>query len=82
MKATVLPAYQALSTSEKLLLVEEIWDEIAQHPDDLPVPAWHQAELDRRYQAYQQNPQAGSSWIEVKARLLGRSGIAATVTGP
>ena len=72
MKATVLPAYQQLSTSEKLLLVEEIWDEITQHPDVLPVPAWHKVELDRRYQAYQQNPQEGSSWTEVKARLLGR----------
>ena len=72
MKATVLPAYQKLSTAEKLLLVEEIWDEITQHPDDLPVPSWHKAELDRRYHAYQQNPQEGSSWPEVKARLLGR----------
>ena len=72
MKATVFPAYQTLSTSEKLLLVEEIWDEITQHPDDLPVPAWHKAELDRRYQTYQQNPQEGSSWTEVMARLLGR----------
>jgi putative addiction module component (TIGR02574 family) len=70
MKATELPTYQALSTAEKLLLVEEIWDEIACHPEDLPIPAWHKAELDRRYQAYQQNPRQGSSWAEVKTRLL------------
>jgi putative addiction module component (TIGR02574 family) len=70
MKATELPTYQELSTSEKLLLVEEIWDEITRHPDDLPIPAWHKAELNRRYQEYQRNPRQGSSWEEVKARLL------------
>jgi putative addiction module component (TIGR02574 family) len=70
MKATELPTYQELSTSEKLLLVEEIWDEIASHPDDLPIPACHKAELDRRYQEYRRNPRQGSPWAEVKARLL------------
>lgn len=70
MKATELPAYRTLSTAEKLLLVEEIWDEIAQHPDELPIPAWHKAELDRRYQVYRQNPREGSPWEVVKARLL------------
>ena len=71
MKTTEIPQYKTLSNSEKLLLVEEIWDEIAQHADDLPVPAWHKAELDRRYEAYRRNPRAGSPWSEVKSRILG-----------
>ncbi len=72
MKAAELPAYQSLSVAEKLLLVEEIWDEIARRPDELPIPSQHKTELDRRYRTYQQNPREGSSWPEVKARVLGQ----------
>ena len=64
--------YRALSTSEKLLLVEEIWEEIIQHADELPVPAWHKAELDRRYEQYLRNPREGSPWPEVKTRILSK----------
>lgn len=70
MKVLEQTEYKALSTSEKLLLVEEIWDDLIRHADELPVPAWHKAELDRRYQEYLRNPREGSSWPEVKARIL------------
>jgi putative addiction module component (TIGR02574 family) len=72
MKLTEHAEYKTLSASEKLLLVEEIWDELVQHADELPVPSWHKAELDRRYQNYLRNPREGSSWTEVKSRILGK----------
>lgn len=41
-----------LELSEKLLLVEEIWDSIAASNRMLPMPEWQKEELDKRFQAY------------------------------
>jgi len=35
-----------LTLSEKLLLVEDIWDLIAADNSEIPVPAWQKKELD------------------------------------
>ena len=41
-----------LELSEKLLLVEDIWDSIAASNAELPLPEWQKKELDIRYQEY------------------------------
>ncbi len=43
-----------LDLSEKLILVEDIWDGIAIHNAELPMPEWQKAELDKRYSAYKE----------------------------
>jgi putative addiction module component (TIGR02574 family) len=35
------------------------------------VADWQKQELERRYQEYVKNPSEGSSWSEVRERLLG-----------
>jgi putative addiction module component (TIGR02574 family) len=60
-----------LSMAERLLLVEEIWDSIADEVEELEIPLSHRQELDRRLASLQADPSAGASWPEVKARLLG-----------
>ncbi|MFA5203892.1 MAG: addiction module protein [Lentisphaeria bacterium] len=46
-----------LTTSEKILLVEELWDDIAtRHPDDVPLTAAQQQDLKQRLAYLQQNP--------------------------
>lgn len=65
-----IPHYEQLTPSEKLLLLEELWTDIAAHPSEVPVPAWQQRELKSRYREYLQNPTGGAPWAEVKARLL------------
>jgi putative addiction module component (TIGR02574 family) len=47
-----------LAMSEKLLLVEEIWDSIALSNDQIPLHEWQKAELDKRYAEYQQGNQS------------------------
>jgi putative addiction module component (TIGR02574 family) len=61
-----------LSVEERLRLAEQIWDSIAENPENLPLSEAQRAELDRRLEAYKQSPDAGSSWEEVKERLKGR----------
>jgi len=62
-----------LSVAERILLVEEIWDSIADAPDEVPLTDAQRSELDRRLDAYEADPHAGSTWEEVKARLRDRS---------
>jgi len=61
-----------LSIPERILLVEEIWDSIAESPDEVTLTDAQQAELDRRLAAHEADPQAGSTWEEVKAELWGQ----------
>jgi putative addiction module component (TIGR02574 family) len=37
-----------LSAAQRLQLVEDIWDSLAQSEANVPVPQWHREELDRR----------------------------------
>ena len=51
-----------LGLSEKLLLVEDIWDTIASQADQMEITEEEKALLDERLKAYHQNPNAGSPW--------------------
>jgi len=59
-----------MSVAERILLVEEIWDSIAAEAEEQPLAEAQKQDLQRRIAAYEANPKAGSTWEEVKARLL------------
>jgi putative addiction module component (TIGR02574 family) len=61
-----------LSVAEKLQLVEDLWDDIAAMPENVPVLDWQKEELARRKSNYAQNPGSGSSWEEVQERIRKR----------
>jgi len=61
-----------LSVAQRILLVEEIWDSIAAEAEQFPLTEAQKQDLQRRLDAYEANPKAGSSWEEVKARLQGQ----------
>jgi putative addiction module component (TIGR02574 family) len=69
MNSTVAPALRDLSFSEKLILVEDLWDDLASQPNGIPLSSSVKAELDRRYADYLANPAEGSSWEDAKRRL-------------
>ena len=69
MSSAPAPALRDLSFAEKLLLVEDLWDELARQPDGIPLSDSVKRELDRRYDDYLANPQEGSSWEETRQRL-------------
>jgi putative addiction module component (TIGR02574 family) len=66
------PQIRELSVSEKLLLVEELWSEIASKSELIEIPDWHKSELDQSLEDYKRNPREGSLWAEVKGRILSR----------
>ena len=51
-----LPEIEKLSTEEKILLVEDLWDSIATDDDRVSIPESHMAELDARYRKYLVGP--------------------------
>lgn len=67
-----IPELRTLSASDKLTLVTELWEDLASRPEDIPITPEQIAEVDRRLEEYRQNPGLGSSWEEVKARILGQ----------
>lgn len=64
-----------LSVEERIQMVEDIWDSIAAVPEAVPLSEEQKRELDSRLEAYHRNPDAGSPWIEVRERILNRSGL-------
>ena len=61
-----------LSPSEKLQLVEDLWDDLATTPEDVPVHDWQKQELARRKANLMKNPAPGRPWDEVKQRVRAR----------
>ena len=63
-----------LSPAEKLQLVEDLWDDLAANPADIPVHDWQIQELERRKNHLKENPASGLTWVEVKRRIRSRHG--------
>ena len=67
-----IPAVSRMSASEKLLLVSELWDDLAAHPNEVPVAREQLEELDRRMAAYHRDPSQVTTWEAIQQRLLKR----------
>jgi putative addiction module component (TIGR02574 family) len=63
-----------LSPSEKLQLVQDLWDDLASTPESVPVQEWQKQELALRKANLMKNPAAGLSWEAVKRGIRGRHG--------
>jgi putative addiction module component (TIGR02574 family) len=63
-----------LSPSEKLQIVEDLWDDLAANPDEVPVHDWQKEELARRKANLSNNPASGLSWDDVKRRVRSSHG--------
>ena len=58
-----------LSASEKLLLVNDLWDELADVQEEIPLTDEQKALLDERYRAFLENPDEGEPWEVVRERI-------------
>ena len=59
-----------LSISERILLVETIWDSIANDATaSIPLTKEQKNLLDKELIAYAKSPSEGSSWEKVKSRI-------------
>jgi putative addiction module component (TIGR02574 family) len=58
-----------LSVPERILMVEAIWDSIAENDEQVELSSETKHLLNERLEAHKNNPNEGSSWDEVKARI-------------
>ncbi len=58
-----------LKVSEKLLLIEDIWDSIAFSDSEIPMPEWQKNELNKRYKEYISGKLGLHNWISVHEDL-------------
>jgi putative addiction module component (TIGR02574 family) len=63
-----------LSPSEKIQLVEDLWDDLAATPEAVPVHDWHIEEIERRKANLNANPASALTWEEVQRRVRSRYG--------
>jgi putative addiction module component (TIGR02574 family) len=70
MKSSSIAEYVKLSVPERIQLVEDIWDSIAEMPGEMQLTEAQQAELDRRLNAYHLHPEEGSPWEYVREAIL------------
>lgn len=74
----IMPAMQSelteqakkLSISDRILLVEEIWDTIAEDNQAFELTDAQKRELDRRLESARSNPRQGRTWDEIKAEFM------------
>ena len=62
--------FQNLSTSEKILLAEELWDSALEDEASVPLNEEHQKILDARLKEYELNSDEGNPWEVVKQRIM------------
>ena len=68
MRVSDIPEITKLSTSEKILLIEDLWDSIATN-ESIPIPQSHLDELDKRIKRYESAPGDLLSLEELQTRV-------------
>ena len=66
--------YKKLSIAERLQLVQDIWDSIADDTEALPLTDAQKAELDRRLEQHRSDPDSAIPWEQVWEELDKRGG--------
>ena len=67
---TLTQQIEKLNKSEKLRLVEAIWDSIASEPGDVPLPEHHKSVLDERLKTLDEDTEKGVSWDKFRKKYL------------
>ncbi len=70
---TVPPEIRDLPVPDRVALVEQIWDSIAEDQAGFQLTNAQEAELDRRLARRQSSGPRGSDWGDVKRRIVGES---------
>jgi putative addiction module component (TIGR02574 family) len=59
-----------LPTAERVEIAQEIWESVFEHPEGVLLTNAQKEELERRWQGFEQNPDEGEPWDDVRRSLL------------
>ena len=65
---SILTQVAELSLDERIILVQEIWDRIAEDRQSLPLTEAQRAVLNQRLEAHENNPEQVIAWEEIKSK--------------
>lgn len=65
----MLIATENLSRTEKLQIIEQLWDELSRNPDDVQSPAWHADALREAENAIANGDAGFQDWEQAKEHL-------------
>ena len=69
-----LDEYKKLPISERIQLIEDIWDSIAaEKPESFALSRAQREELHRRVDAHREDPSTGIPWTQVREKLFRKS---------
>lgn len=68
--SSVIEDLKQLPITERIQLVEDLWDTIALDSPEIPLTPEHLTELDRRLDSLEAVPQSGTPWNAVRGHLL------------
>lgn len=57
---------------QKLRLMEDLWDDLRSHEEEVKSPEWHREELEATQKRYQAGLEKPIPWEEAKRQLLDR----------
>jgi Putative addiction module component len=58
-----------MTTTEKLVVMNQIWDDLMRNPDDIPSPEWHNEVLSARAERVQNGETHFKNFESVKSEL-------------
>ncbi len=61
-----------LSIAERIELIGDLWDSMAEVPEAVALTETQKAELDKRLDAYRKDPTTGAPWSVVRDRIAKR----------
>ena len=70
MQSELTEKAKRLSIPDRILLVEEIWDTIAEENQAFDLSDAQKRELDRRLESAKSNPGQGRTWEQIKAEFM------------
>lgn len=72
MTSGVEPPFDQMSTAERILYVQQLWDRIAADAEREPLTPAQAAELDRRLDDYRANPDTSVPWEDAREQMRRR----------
>lgn len=70
MSSNLTEEAKKLSIAERINLVEEIWDSIAEENGCFELSEVQKQELDRRLESFRADPSRGRTWEEIRSEFL------------
>lgn len=61
---------QELTVSERIILAEKLWDSVLNNESEIKLTENQEIELDKRLNAFMNDHDLGSSWSDVKKRVI------------